>query len=64
MFPDGLAQVYLDEQEGEMKRNACRDDAEGDITIRAVWNEAEIGCEESKLESQDASDVAVRVVLA
>jgi hypothetical protein len=61
---DRLAEVELDEQEGEVEKQAGGDDAEEGEAVGADGDEANVGEEEGELKAEDAGDVAVVGVLA
>ena len=64
MLAGGLAKVDLDEQEGEVKHDAERDDGDDGVTVDAGGDEAKVREEESKLKAENACDVAVKRMLA
>lgn len=51
LFAGGLAEVDLDEEEGEVEHYAGRDDGKNGVAVGADRDEAEVGTEEGELEA-------------
>jgi hypothetical protein len=57
LFGDGLAEVDLDDEEGEVKEGASDDDGDAQDAVDAFGDESQVREEERQLETQDAGDV-------